>query len=152
GAGGWVLLGYAVLVAALGVFLPMYIILQSAFSKSWAVGWAVENFTLENLRQALFVQASIRGALMNTLGYALVTATVCTGLGFAVAYIVQRRLLPLSGVLSLLPLSPFAIPGIVLAICFYAAYAPAPFSLYGTAAIIMIAFVTRFLPITFVSS
>jgi iron(III) transport system permease protein len=40
----------------------------------------------------------------------------------------------------------------VLAICFYAAYAPPPFSLYGLGALIVIAFVTRFLPIAFVNS
>lgn len=152
GVGGWVLLGYAVFIAILGVFLPMYIIVQSSLSKSWALGFGWSNFTLDNFIQAMFVQASIRVALWNTLLYALVTATFCTLLGFAVAYIVERRLLPGAGALTVLTLSPFAIPGIVLAICFYAAYAPPPFALYGTATIIIIAFVTRFLPITFVNA
>jgi iron(III) transport system permease protein len=44
------------------------------------------------------------------------------------------------------------VPGIVLAICFYAAYAPPPFSLYGLGALVVIAFVTRFLPISFTNS
>lgn len=152
GIGGWILLGYAVFIALLGVFMPMYVIIQSSLSKSWALGFGLDNFTLDNFAQALFIQASIRGALFNTIIYALVTATFCTMLGFAVAYIVQRQLLPGAGVLTVLTLSPFAIPGIVLAICFYAAYAPPPFSLYGTAIIIIIAFVTRFLPITFVNA
>jgi iron(III) transport system permease protein len=48
--------------------------------------------------------------------------------------------------------APFVIPGVVLAIGFYAAYAPPPLSLYGTATILILAFTTRFLPIGYVNS
>jgi len=44
------------------------------------------------------------------------------------------------------------IPGVVLAIGFYAAYAPPPLALYGSAAIIVLAFTTRFLPIAYTAS
>ena len=40
----------------------------------------------------------------------------------------------------------------MLAICFYAAYAPPPFALYGLGTLVVIAFVTRFLPIAFTNS
>src|SRR5258708_35433726 len=43
------------------------------------------------------------------------------------------------------------VPGIVLAFGFYAAYAPPPLSLSGTAAILILAFTTRFLPIAYVN-
>lgn len=152
GMWSWVLLAYAMLIALLGVFMPIYIILQSAFSKAWTVGLTLDNLTLENFHQALFAQQGIRQSLLNTLTYSLATATFCTALGFLVAYIQQRKLLPFSGVLSGIALAPVAIPGIVLAICFYAAYAPPPFTLYGTALIVMIAFATRFLPIAYVNS
>jgi iron(III) transport system permease protein len=49
-------------------------------------------------------------------------------------------------------MAPFVIPGIVLAIGFYAAYAPPPFSLYGTATILILAFTTRFLPIGYANA
>jgi iron(III) transport system permease protein len=48
-------------------------------------------------------------------------------------------------------MAPFVVPGIVLAIGFYAAYAPPPLSLNGTAAILILAFTTRFLPIAYVN-
>ena len=48
-------------------------------------------------------------------------------------------------------MAPFVIPGIVLAIGFYAAYAPPPLALYGTALILILAFTTRFLPIAYSS-
>ena len=49
-------------------------------------------------------------------------------------------------------MAPFVVPGIVLAIAFYAAYAPPPLALYGTATILILAFTTRFLPIAYTSS
>jgi hypothetical protein len=49
-------------------------------------------------------------------------------------------------------MAPFVIPGIVLAIGFYAAYAPPPLALYGTATILVLAYTTRFLPIAYTSS
>ena len=63
-----------------------------------------------------------------------------------------RKLVPWSNVLAFLCMAPFVIPGIVLAIGFYAAYAPPPLALYGTATILILAFTTRFLPIAYTSS
>ena len=54
--------------------------------------------------------------------------------------------------LGFLCMAPFVIPGIVLAIGFYAAYAPPPLALYGTALILILAFTTRFLPIGYVNA
>lgn len=152
GAFRWVLFAYAMAIAGLTVFMPLYVILQTSLSKAWAVPMSGANFTIDNFQQVLFGQKTVRQALFNTFQYALITATVCTFLGFATAYISQRRLLPYSQLLSSITLAPFAVPGIVLAICFYAAYAPPPFALYGLGVLIIIAFVTRFLPIAFTNS
>jgi len=65
---------------------------------------------------------------------------------------VQRRLIPFAGVLGFLCMAPFVIPGVVLAIGFYAAYAPPPLALYGTSLILILAFTTRFLPIGYVNA
>src|SRR6201999_3895167 len=73
-------------------------------------------------------------------------------LSLAIAYIVTRKLVPWSNVLAFLCMAPFVIPGIVLAIGFYAAYAPPPLALYGTAWILILAFTTRFLPIAFANA
>jgi iron(III) transport system permease protein len=48
-------------------------------------------------------------------------------------------------------MGPLVIPGIVLAIGFYAIYAPPPLALYGTALILVLGYTTRFLPIAFAS-
>jgi iron(III) transport system permease protein len=90
--------------------------------------------------------------VINSFTYAAATAFLAIGLALLVAYIVQRKLVPFTGVLSFLCVAPFVIPGIVLAIGFYAAYAPPPLALYGTALILILAFTTRFLPIAFANA
>jgi iron(III) transport system permease protein len=50
-------------------------------------------------------------------------------------------------VVQFLALAPVAVPGLILAIGLYAAYAGPPFSLYGMGLLIVVAFTTRFLPI-----
>ena len=94
GAFRWVLFAYAMVIAGLSVFMPLFIILQTSFSKAWALPMSSANFTLHNFQQVLFEQQTVRQALSNTFEYAIVAATICTVLGFAVAYISQRRLLP----------------------------------------------------------
>jgi iron(III) transport system permease protein len=147
----WLLATYALLIALVTVLLPLLVLLHCAFAKAWGQGASISNLTLDNFHHIFFEQLTVRRSMWNTFSYAAVTATACCTLGFGIAYIVQRRLLPLAPVLSFLTLSPVIIPGIVLAICFYSAYAGAPFYLYGSSAIIIIAFITRFLPIAFVS-
>jgi iron(III) transport system permease protein len=46
-------------------------------------------------------------------------------------------------------MAPFVVPGIVLAIGFYAAYTHPPIKLFGTPWILIIAFATQFLPIAY---
>ncbi len=63
-----------------------------------------------------------------------------------------RRLVPFADGLGFLCVAPFVIPGVVLAIGFYSAYAPPPLALYGTAWLLILAFTTRFLPIGYVNA
>ena len=56
---------------------------------------------------------------------------------------------PGSGALGLVLLVAQMIPGIVMAIGFYAAFAGPPLTLYGTAALMILAFTARFLPIAY---
>jgi len=96
----------AMAIAGLSVFMPLFIILQTAFSKAWALPMSATNFTFHNFREVLFDQMTVRQALFNTFQYAIITATICTFLGFAVAYISQRKLLPFSHLLASITLAP----------------------------------------------
>ncbi len=88
-------------------------------------------------------------SIEHSLVYAALAASLAVAFGLTIAYIAQRRLTPIAPVLVFLAMAPFVIPGIVLAIGFYAAYGPPPLSLNGTATILILAFAVRFLPIAY---
>jgi len=148
----WVMLGYALFVCALSVLLPLSVLLQAAFAKAWGRGFSLDNLTLGNFHYLLFEQTQAQSTIINTFVYAGATAFLAIALSLAIAYVVSRQLVPWSNVLAFLCVAPFVIPGIVLAIGFYAAYAPPPLALYGTGTILVLAFTTRFLPIAYTSS
>ena len=152
GAWRWVMLGYCLLITSLSFFLPMVVVLQAAFAKAWGRGFSLDNLTLANLRFVVVDQPITRAATVHTFVYGGVSAALALGLALAIAYIVHRRLVPFGRALSYVAMAPFVIPGIVLAIGFYAAYTSPPLALYGTAWILILAFTTRFLPIAYANS
>lgn len=152
GAWRWVIFAYCMFIASLSVFIPMLVLILAAFSTAWGKGLSWDNLTLDNIHHILFVQDTTRDAIFNTYTYAASAAFLAISVALVIAYIVHRRLVPMGNVLAILAMCPFVIPGIVLAIGFYAAYTSPPFMLYGTALILILAFATRFLPIAYASS
>ena len=152
--GPWrfVMLGYSLFVLSLSVLLPYIVLSQAALAKAWGRGFDWDNLTLHNFTYLLFQHETAGQSVINSFTYAAAAACIAITLGLSIAYIVSRRLLPYAGILSFLAMAPFVVPGIVLAIAFYAAYAPPPFTLYGTATILILAFATRFLPIGYVNA
>ena len=69
-------------------------------------------------------------------------------LAFAVAYTVQRTETPLRRPIDYIATLPVAIPGLVIGVAYLWAWVGLPGGLYGTTAILAIAFVARFLPDT----
>jgi iron(III) transport system permease protein len=63
-----------------------------------------------------------------------------------VAWIVLRTEIPGRRILDELSFLPIAVPGIVLGLALLALYVRSPVPIYGTAWILLIAYVTRFLP------
>ncbi len=148
----WVMLGYTFLLLSLAVLLPYAVLAQAALSKAWGRGFSLDNLTLGNFRYLLFQHETAAQSVINSFTYAAAAACIAMVLALSIAYIVSRRLLPWAGVLSFVAMAPFVVPGIVLAIAFYAAYAPPPLALYGTATILILAFATRFLPIGYANA
>lgn len=148
----WAMFGYAMVVITLSVLLPYLFLVQASLAKAWGRGFAWDNLTLGNFTFILFQHQTAGQSVLNSFLYAGATACLVTAIALVVAYVVARKLVPFGGVLSFLCVAPFVIPGIVLAIGFYAAYAPPPLALYGTATILILAFTTRFLPIGYVNA
>src|SRR5665213_2554630 len=96
----------------------------------------------------LFFQFPVRTEL--AAAYAMPLIGVTLGLLLLQRRILGRRkLFPGAQALGVVAMTPFVVPGIVLAIGIYAAYSHPPLLLYGTAVILIIAFTTRFLPIAY---
>jgi len=148
----WAMLAYCLFVTSLSFFLPMLVVLQAAFAKAWGRGFSLDNLTLANVRFVLVDQPATQAATLHTFVYGGTASAIALALALCIAYIVQRRLVPFGNALSFLAMAPFVIPGIVLAIGFYAAYTRPPLVLYGTAWILILAFATRFLPIAYANS
>lgn len=148
----WVMFGWCAFIGGLAVLLPLFVLAQASFAKAWGRGLSMDNLTFRNYYYLLFENSSAQKAIVNTFMYAGASAVLALGLALAIAYIVSRKLVPFGGALAFLCMAPFVIPGIVMAIGFYAAYAPPPLSLYGTGALLVLAFTTRFLPIAYANS
>lgn len=148
----WALLGYSLLVVGLSVVLPYAVLAQAAFTKAWGRGLSLENLTLGNFHYILFEHHTAQQSVINSFTYAAGTACLAITIALFIAFIAVRGLVPFARVLSFLCMAPFVIPGIVLAIGFYAAYASPPLSLYNTAWILILAFTTRFLPIAYANA
>lgn len=146
----WPAFGLAMIPPALAVILPYSALLLVSLSRAWGKGpFAPGNLSLHWYYWAFFESTSTRSSLEHSLIYCAVAATISVVVASLVAYSRARRLVPGSGVLGFIAMAPFVVPGIVLAIGFYAAYTHPPIKLFGTAWILIIAFATQFLPIAY---
>ncbi|MBX6376260.1 MAG: iron ABC transporter permease [Acetobacteraceae bacterium] len=148
----WVLFAWCAGVGALAVVMPVLVLVQASFAKAWGRGLALDNFTLRNYTLLLFEHEMALTSVWNTIWFSAAAATLAGAIALLVAYLVNRRLVPFGEVLGFLCMAPFVIPGIVMAIGFYAAYASPPLALYGTATLLILAFTARFLPIAYANS
>lgn len=145
----WPLLAAALVVPLCSVVLPYLALFATSISRIWSKGPVPGNVTLYWYHWALFDNAPTRQAIFHSLTYGAAAATIATILAFLIAYTANRKLFPGAHLLGIVCMAPFVVPGIVLAIGIYAAYSHPPLMLYGTAAILIIAFTTRFLPIAY---
>ncbi len=148
----WVLLAWCMLVLTLSIAAPYLVLLQGAFAKAWTKGLALTNLSLANFAYLFASYNEAPRAIVNTFLYSGLAATFAVALSLGIAYATTRRIVPGAGALSALAYTPAVVPGLILAIGFYASYAVPPFQLAGTGALLVIAFTTRFLPTSFASA
>ncbi len=148
---GWRLpaLLFALIVPVTAVLLPYVVIVLVSLSRAWGLGPVPGNLTFHWYRWAITENAETQRAIVNSLLYAGVAASFCMLLGILVAYIVERRLMRGASLLAALVAIPIVIPGIVLSVGFFSAYARPPLNLYGTGTIVIAAFVATFVPIAY---
>jgi iron(III) transport system permease protein len=143
----WPALALCGLVFAAAVFLPYVFLGLTSLSKTWALGLSVGNLTLDNYRFVLFEYEVTRRAIMNSLLLATAAATIAILLGAVLAYVDLRGTVRGRKVLDYLSLMPLGLPGIVLAVGILLVWLRLPFDVYGTLTILLIAYLTRFIPL-----
>jgi iron(III) transport system permease protein len=142
----WVAASFAMLVLAMPLFLPYAALINTVFSPVSSQLVTFETASLHNIHFTFWELSSTLPALKNTFILAVASATLGGVLALLIAYIVARRAVPGHRALAFLATSPLAIPGIVLGVGLFLAYAQ---TLYGTLWILLVAFITIELPASY---
>lgn len=142
----WAAASFAMLVLAMPLFLPYAALINTVFSPVSSQLATFETASLHNIYFTFWELSSTLPALKNTFILAVASATLGGVLALLIAYIVARRAVPGHRALAFLATSPLAIPGIVLGVGLFLAYAQ---TLYGTLWILLVAFITIELPASY---
>jgi iron(III) transport system permease protein len=137
----------AALILILIVVLPFLVLIYVSFityvhvpgAKTW------ELLTLENYHANLTDARTYR-ALQNSSFLAIAGATICMMLAALTAWVTTKTKVAGRGIIEALTFIPWAFPGTALAIGLLWTYVYVPLPIYGTLWILLIAYITRFLP------
>jgi iron(III) transport system permease protein len=136
---GWLYVGLA-------TALPLLALLWGA-SVSFITGDPhLMRFTTQHFRTILFEYPKTWIAAGNSVLLGALTATLVCGLGLAVSWVVLRGPGRFRAALDQLSIVPLALPAMVFALGLLWTYVEVPLPIYGTLAILLIAYVTHYLP------
>ncbi len=143
----WVLFGVCVLVCLFAVVMPFASLIAVSLSKSWGLNFW-QSLTLDNYKFILFEYDVTRRAILNSLVLATIAATVCVTLGAIIGWIDVRTKMPGRRLLDYASLVPLGLPGIVMAVALLQFWLSVPYIvLYGTFAILLLAYIGRYVPL-----
>ncbi len=142
----YLLLGVCVLYLTAAVALPLLTLLWASFQKIAVAFPHVSNWTLDNFHAAMSMNAA-RSALTNSMLLGFATATIGTVLMGLLAWLIYRSRLPGSGAIEYVVMFPQAVPRLVFAFGLMWAWVVFPVPIYGTIWLLLIAYLTVFLPL-----
>jgi len=137
------LAGYVVVSALLPILMLVYVSTQRVYTGVSTAGFS--HLTLGAYRH-LFDDPLVRRAAWNSLLLGVGAATVVMCTMTVVAWVVVRTKTPGRGLADGLAFLPIAIPGIVIGLALLIVFLRVPIPVYGTLWILLIAYVTRFMP------
>ncbi|NBI10489.1 iron ABC transporter permease [Colidextribacter sp. OB.20] len=130
--------------------LPQITVIVTSFIGTINGSLFTGEFTLDNYR-SIFSKGNLM-AIKNTYLFGLEAIVVVVVCGILISYLSVRKRSTLTGVLDVLTMFPYIIPGSVLGISFIYAFNGAPFFLGGTALVMIISLSIRRMPYTIRSS
>jgi iron(III) transport system permease protein len=142
----WPFLGVCIVYLTVAVILPVLTIAYASFQRLTISFPRAENFTLDNYRTALSLDA-VRSALANSLLLGLATASLGILLMGFLSWLIYRSRLPGAGLIEYVLMFPQAVPRLVFAFGMLWAWLMFPIPIYGTLWLLLIAYLTVFLPL-----
>jgi len=142
----YVFFGICLLYLFAAVGLPLATLLYASLQKIAVAFPAAGNWTLENFRIAVTMNA-VRSALTNSLLLGLGTATLGVVLMGLLAWLIYRSPLRGRGLIEYVVMFPQAVPRLVFAFGLMWAWVVFPIPIYGTLWLLLIAYLTVFLPL-----
>ena len=142
----WVLFAVCGAYVVLSVVLPILTLVYASVQLLAVAFPASSNFTLANYRAALS-QNAVRYAMSNSLILGVLTATIGVALTGMLSWLIHRSRLPGRGVLEYIVMFPQAVPRLVFAFGMMWAWLVFPIPIYGTLWLLLIAYLTVFLPL-----
>jgi iron(III) transport system permease protein len=143
----WALFAFGVLIFIVAIVAPYVTLLAVSFSKSWGLDFW-KGLTLANYKFILFDYNVTQRAIGNSLLLATVAASFAVLLGAVIGWIDLRTLIPGRKLLDYAALIPLGLPGIVVAVALIQFWLAMPLALYGTLAILLLAYVGRYIPLS----
>lgn len=131
-----------VMIFLSGAIMLFYgIVLFGSFTKLWGVNNAL---TLENYSYVFDVGSQY---IMDTVSIASIATPLGGILAMIIAYLVVRKNFLGKGTMDFVSMLTFAVPGVVVGIAYILAFNTPPVQLTGTAAIIILVFIFRRMPV-----
>ncbi len=142
----WLLFAICVSYVLLSVVLPILTLVYASVQRLAVAFPAATNFTLDNYRAALS-QNAVRYAMANSLLLGVATATIGVALTGMLSWLIHRSRVPGRGILEYTVMFPQAVPRLVFAFGMMWAWLVFPIPIYGTLWLLLIAYLTVFLPL-----
>ncbi len=129
------------------VLLPFLVLVWSSLQRFYsAPSWAALSRISLNSYRTVLDYPQFAATVRNSLFLAFTTATVVMLTGAVISWIVVRTKIPGRWILDNLASLPLVFPGLVLGLAIMICYLYIDIGVYGTIWILLIAYVTRFLP------
>ncbi|WP_340082208.1 iron ABC transporter permease [Terribacillus sp. FSL K6-0262] len=133
--------------------VPFLAMAAVSLVQAYGVDLTWQNLSLGNYRYILFEDEKVLRSLSNSLLLGFITAVICLLFGTLFAYYRSHKQGRLPKVMEAIITMPYALPGTVLALCIILMWMqPLPGwypGVYGTPAILLIAYITRFFVLQF---
>jgi iron(III) transport system permease protein len=146
----WVAFAFVMLYAFIAMGLPMLALLEGALRSNLYIPNVASFFdpaqlSLKHLSQAI-MSSSVQLGLKNSLIAGVSTAVFGGIFYFVLVYVVHRTDLPGRRLLEYVAMMPLGLPALVMGLGILWTWAAVPLPIYGTMAILVIAFTGRFMP------